>query len=135
MSCCTGKVSLAHTVSQVAELEELKTTRANNAAGLKAKEKQVQVWPIFPACYEMLHDKYCVQDMQGRVQQLRNKAESARSKASEAKASQAAEGTRNLVLSSLTRLRQQGRISGFHVSASACLLHLVLMQLRAGSPW
>ncbi|KAI0732433.1 RecF/RecN/SMC [Fomitopsis betulina] len=79
----------------VAELEELKTTKANSAAGLKAKEKQAQ-------------------DLHARVQQLRSKADSTRQKASEAKASQAADGVRGNVLSSLTRLRQQGRISGFH---------------------
>ena len=66
--------------------------------------------------------------MQSRVQQLRNKAESARSKASEAKASQTTKETQNLVLSSLTRLRQQGRIAGFHVSGLICSLRSVLMR-------
>ncbi|KZT73247.1 hypothetical protein DAEQUDRAFT_703578 [Daedalea quercina L-15889] len=81
--------------AKVAELEELKTTKARNAAELKSKEKQIH-------------------DMQARVQQLRNKASSTRQRVDEAKASQAAEGSRNRVLDSLTRLRQTGRISGFH---------------------
>lgn len=53
--------------------------------------------------------------MQARVQQLRAKASSSRQKADEAKASQAASTSQNKVLDSLTRLRNAGRISGFHV--------------------
>jgi structural maintenance of chromosome 4 len=56
------------------------------------------------------------QDTQGLVQELRGKASSARQKAEEAKASQAASTSQNKVLESLTKLRNAGRITGFHVS-------------------
>ncbi|KAH9837376.1 RecF/RecN/SMC [Rhodofomes roseus] len=81
--------------AKVAELEELKATKANNSSELRAKEKQVH-------------------DMQARIQQLRSKAISTRQKAEEAKASQTADRSRGQVLDSLTRLRNTGRISGFH---------------------
>jgi hypothetical protein len=57
-----------------------------------------------------------VQDLQTRVQDLRGKALQSRSKAEEARASQVANTSQNNVLDSLTRLKNSGRISGFHVS-------------------
>lgn len=47
---------------------------------------------------------------------LRSKATSARQKSDEAKASQAASRSQGNVLSSLTKLKGQGRLDGFHVS-------------------
>ncbi|KAF8518607.1 RecF/RecN/SMC [Gautieria morchelliformis] len=55
-----------------------------------------------------------LQDLQFRVQDLRGKASSSRQKAEEAKASQVANTSQNNVLDSLTRLKNSGRISGFH---------------------
>lgn len=56
-----------------------------------------------------------LQDIQARVQQLRGKASSSRQRADEAKASQAANTSQNKVLDTLTKLKNAGRISGFHV--------------------
>lgn len=61
-----------------------------------------------------------VQDLQTRIQDLRGKATSSRLKAEEAKASQVANTSQNNVLDSLTRLKNSGRISGFHVSGKCC---------------
>jgi structural maintenance of chromosome 4 len=76
-----------------------------------------------------------MQDLQFRVQDLRGKASSSRQKAEEAKASQAANTSQNNVLDSLTRLKNSGRISGFHVSqGSITYLSVVyLSQGRLGS--
>lgn len=58
------------------------------------------------------------QETKERVQELRAKASSSRQKADEAKASQAASTTQNKVLEGLTRLKNTGRIDGFHVCAN-----------------
>ncbi|KAG2749141.1 Smc hinge domain-containing protein, partial [Suillus brevipes Sb2] len=55
-----------------------------------------------------------VQAAQAGVQELRSKATSLRQKAEEARASQAASTSQNRVLDSLTKLKQTGRIDGFH---------------------
>ncbi|KAH9973203.1 RecF/RecN/SMC N terminal domain-containing protein [Lactifluus volemus] len=55
-----------------------------------------------------------VQDLTVRVNQLRAQASSTRQRVEEAKASQAANTSQNKVLDSLTRLRNSGRVSGFH---------------------
>lgn len=54
--------------------------------------------------------------MQAEDARLRNKSTAARQKADEAKASQSASRSRGNVLSSLTKLKEQGRLPGFHVS-------------------
>ncbi|KAN0127918.1 RecF/RecN/SMC N terminal domain containing protein [Lactarius tabidus] len=58
--------------------------------------------------------KQRVQDLTTRVNQLRAQASSTRQRVEEAKASQAANTSQNKVLDSLTRLRNSGRVSGFH---------------------
>lgn len=52
--------------------------------------------------------------MQSREDDLRSKASHARSKADEVKSSLAADKSENAVLSSLNKLKAQGRIKGFH---------------------
>jgi structural maintenance of chromosome 4 len=49
---------------------------------------------------------------------LRAKVTASRQKTDEAKASLAANKSENAVLSTLTRLREQGRVKGFHVGQS-----------------
>lgn len=61
----------------------------------------------------------CIKDLQTRVQDLRGKASNSRLKAEEAKASQVANTSQNNVLNSLTRLKNSGRISGFHVGVKS----------------
>ncbi|KAH9953375.1 hypothetical protein BC827DRAFT_1248888 [Russula dissimulans] len=55
-----------------------------------------------------------VQGLTARVGQLRAQASSMRQRVDEAKASQAVTTSQNKVLDSLTRLRNSGRVSGFH---------------------
>ncbi|KAH8111883.1 RecF/RecN/SMC [Phellopilus nigrolimitatus] len=78
-----------------AEKEELRQSRGSLQRELKAGEKKLQ-------------------DLHKNVEDLRAKATSSRQKADEAKASQAASTSQNKVLDSLTRLKNTGRISGFH---------------------
>ncbi|TCD63502.1 hypothetical protein EIP91_005335 [Steccherinum ochraceum] len=52
--------------------------------------------------------------MKARVQDLRSKASTSRQKSDEAKASQQASTSANKVLDSLNRLKNSGRVSGFH---------------------
>lgn len=59
--------------------------------------------------------------MQAEDNRLRTTATTARQKSDEAKASQAASKSQSSVLTSLTKLKDQGRLPGFHVSAH--LLH------------
>jgi structural maintenance of chromosome 4 len=54
--------------------------------------------------------------MNGKAEQIRSKLSASRHKADEAKASMAADRSENAVLSSLNKLKEQGRIKGFHVS-------------------
>ncbi|KAH9041388.1 RecF/RecN/SMC N terminal domain-containing protein [Lactarius pseudohatsudake] len=63
---------------------------------------------------EMIAVKQRVQDLTTRVNQHRAQASSTRQRVEEAKASQAASTSQNKVLDSLTRLRNSGRVSGFH---------------------
>ncbi|KZT08792.1 RecF/RecN/SMC protein [Laetiporus sulphureus 93-53] len=81
--------------TKMEELKELQATKAGNAKEVKESGRKLA-------------------EMQARVQQLRSKASSARQKVDEAKASQAASTSQNKVLDSLTRLKNAGRISGFH---------------------
>lgn len=54
--------------------------------------------------------------MERHIQELQSRATALRQKVDEAKSSQAASTSQNIVLDSLTKLSQTGRISGFHVS-------------------
>ncbi|WRT69435.1 uncharacterized protein IL334_006421 [Kwoniella shivajii] len=55
-----------------------------------------------------------LQDMNARSEQLRSKVSASRHKTDEARASLAADKSENAVLGSLKKLRDQGRIKGFH---------------------
>jgi structural maintenance of chromosome 4 len=52
-----------------------------------------------------------------KSEQLRAKVSTSRQKTDDAKASLAADKSDNAVLSSLNKLKTQGRIKGFHVSS------------------
>jgi hypothetical protein len=54
--------------------------------------------------------------MTAKSEQLRAKVSTSRQKTDEAKSSLAADKSENAVLSSLNKLKTQGRIKGFHVS-------------------
>jgi structural maintenance of chromosome 4 len=57
--------------------------------------------------------------MAAQSEQLRAQVTSSRQKTDDAKASLAADKSENAVLSSLNKLKAQGRIKGFHVGAMA----------------
>ena len=57
--------------------------------------------------------------MGAQSEQLRAKVSHSRQKTDEAKSSLAADRSENAVLSSLNKLRDQGRIKGFHVSIAS----------------
>ncbi|OBZ79683.1 Structural maintenance of chromosomes protein 4 [Grifola frondosa] len=81
--------------AKTAELDELKANRSENQKEIKATERKLQ-------------------HTQAQVQELRTKTTSARQKAEEAKSSQELNRSQNKVLDSLTRLKNAGRINGFH---------------------
>ncbi|KAF8514546.1 RecF/RecN/SMC protein [Hysterangium stoloniferum] len=78
-----------------AELERLRVERASLGKEAKNSEKDLK-------------------ELQSQVQELRGKATASRQRVDEAKASQAANTSQNNVLDSLTRLKNSGRITGFH---------------------
>ncbi|OCH95713.1 RecF/RecN/SMC protein [Obba rivulosa] len=81
--------------AKTGELEELKASKTQKQDELKAA-------------------KHSHEAQEAQVAKLRQKASSSRQKVDEAKASQAANTSQNRVLDSLTRLKNAGRISGFH---------------------
>ncbi|KAI5119782.1 hypothetical protein M0805_009253 [Coniferiporia weirii] len=89
-----GQLQADHEAKE-AEKQELLQGRSHHQKELKSSERKLQ-------------------ELQKNVEDLRAKATSSRQKADEAKASQAASTSQNKVLDSLTRLRNTGRISGFH---------------------
>ncbi|KAH9070762.1 RecF/RecN/SMC N terminal domain-containing protein [Lactarius deliciosus] len=107
-------VKKAEAVKQAsAEAQEaLETVRSDQKAklgeldNLKDRKQSLQ--------QETIAAKQRVQDLTIRVNQLRAQASSTRQRVEEAKASQAASTSQNKVLDSLTRLRNSGRVSGFH---------------------
>ncbi|KAH9058282.1 RecF/RecN/SMC N terminal domain-containing protein [Lactarius vividus] len=107
-------VKKAEAVKQAsAEAQEaLETVRSDQKAkvgeleNLKDRKQSLQ--------QETIAIKQRVQDLTIRVNQLRAQASSTRQRVEEAKASQAASTSQNKVLDSLTRLRNSGRVSGFH---------------------
>ncbi|EGO05390.1 hypothetical protein SERLA73DRAFT_101211 [Serpula lacrymans var. lacrymans S7.3] len=88
------------------KLQSDQEAKLNELDGLKTDKKNLQ--------QEIQASQRKQQDAQTRVQDLRSKASSLRQKADEAKASQQASTSQNKVLDSLTRLKQTGRIEGFH---------------------
>ncbi|KAI6102610.1 RecF/RecN/SMC N terminal domain-containing protein [Pisolithus croceorrhizus] len=85
-----------------ANLEE----KLNSLQDLKAKKAAMQG--------ELQVHAKTFRDAQARVQELRSKSASLRQRTDDAKASQAANTSQNRVLDHLTRLKQTGRIEGFH---------------------
>ncbi|KAI6136025.1 hypothetical protein F5141DRAFT_4647 [Pisolithus sp. B1] len=85
-----------------ANLEE----KLNSLQDLKAKKAAMQG--------ELQAHAKTFRDAQARVQELRSKSASLRQRTDDAKASQAANTSQSRVLDHLTRLKQTGRIEGFH---------------------
>ncbi|KAG2746768.1 hypothetical protein P692DRAFT_201933204 [Suillus brevipes Sb2] len=100
------KDAVAQAEGQLAELQVEQEGKLNELNSLRAKKADVQ--KKLGTCEEKFHAA------QAGVQELRSKATSLRQKAEEARASQAASTSQNRVLDSLTKLKQTGRIDGFH---------------------
>ncbi|KAH7886361.1 RecF/RecN/SMC N terminal domain-containing protein [Phlebopus sp. FC_14] len=86
--------------------QALQEQKLNNLDSLKAQKADIQK--------ELQSHAKEYQGAQMRVQDLRTKASSLRQRVDEAKASQAASTSQSKVLDHLTRLKQTGRIDGFH---------------------
>ncbi|KAG2337616.1 hypothetical protein BDR05DRAFT_970038 [Suillus weaverae] len=100
------KDAVTQAEGQLAELQVEQEGKLNELNSLRTKKAEVQ--KKLGTCEEKFHAA------QAGVQELRSKAGSLRQKAEEAKASQAASTSQNKVLDSLTKLKQTGRIDGFH---------------------
>ncbi|KAG1879662.1 RecF/RecN/SMC N terminal domain-containing protein [Suillus tomentosus] len=100
------KDAVTQAEGQLAELQVEQEGKLNELDFLRMKKAEVQ--KKLGTCEEKFHAA------QAGVQELRSKAGSLRQKAEEARASQAASTSQNKVLDSLTKLKQTGRIDGFH---------------------
>ena len=98
--------------SKQEEYEELKKEAAKVKKALANGEQNLEVSPTAPTGTSA----DTLQSMAAQGDQLRNKLSAARQKMDDAKASLAEDKSENAVLSSLNKLRDQGRIKGFHVS-------------------
>ncbi|KAA1467870.1 hypothetical protein DENSPDRAFT_926927 [Dentipellis sp. KUC8613] len=81
--------------AKTSELDDLRERKAGLQSQIKAGQKHLA-------------------DTQARVQDLRTQASSSRQRVDEARASQASNTSQNRVLDGLTRLKNAGRITGFH---------------------
>ncbi|KAG1748816.1 hypothetical protein EDD22DRAFT_981854 [Suillus occidentalis] len=100
------KDAVAQAEGQLAELQVEQEGKLSELNSLRTKKAEVE--KKLGTCEEKFHAA------QAGVQELRSKAASLRQKAEEARASQAASTSQNRVLDSLTKLKQTGRIDGFH---------------------
>ncbi|KAM0751211.1 RecF/RecN/SMC protein [Meredithblackwellia eburnea MCA 4105] len=82
------------------------TEKTDRLKELKAERKAVEK--------DITSAESKIEGMQAEDAKLRAKASAARQKADEAKASQSASRSQGNVLTSLTKLKDQGRLSGFH---------------------
>ncbi|KAH9048009.1 hypothetical protein EDB83DRAFT_2227158 [Lactarius deliciosus] len=94
-------------MAKIGELENLKDREQSIQQETRAVKQRVQVGPLQTATTRLI-------DLTTRVYQHRVQASSTRQRAEEAKASQAASASANEVSDGLTRLRDSGRVSGFH---------------------
>ncbi|KAG1744333.1 hypothetical protein EDD22DRAFT_1005720 [Suillus occidentalis] len=101
------KDAVAQAEGQSAELQVEQEGKLSELNFLRMKKAEVQ--KKLGTCEEKFHA------VQAGVQELRSKAVTLRQKAEEARASQAASTSQNRVLDSLKKLKQTGRIDGFHV--------------------
>ncbi|KZT43906.1 RecF/RecN/SMC protein, partial [Sistotremastrum suecicum HHB10207 ss-3] len=95
LSLAESTKEAASTERSVEELGGLKESRVAIEAKIKGSERRIK-------------------EIQSNVQELRMKLSNATQKIEEARSSQASNNSQNAVLDSLTRLRDSGRIQGFH---------------------
>ncbi|KAG0697734.1 RecF/RecN/SMC N terminal domain-containing protein [Suillus ampliporus] len=100
------KDAVTQAEGQLADLQVEQEGKLNELGHLRTKKADMQ--KKMETCKEKFHAA------QAGVQELRAKAGSLRQRTDEAKASQAASTSQNKVLDSLTKLKQTGRIDGFH---------------------
>lgn len=87
-------------------LKDIDGSKQDEFASLKKDEVKARK--------QLAEAEHTVAEMASQFEQLRNKLSSNRQRADEAKASLAADKSENAVLSSLNKLKAQGRIKGFH---------------------
>ncbi|KAK8849453.1 hypothetical protein IAR55_004786 [Kwoniella newhampshirensis] len=82
--------------------------------GSKQEEYAALKKEAFKVKRQLADSEAKLESMSSKWEQLRSKVSASRHKADEAKASLAADKSENAVLSSLNKLRDQGRVKGFH---------------------
>ncbi|CAE6464638.1 unnamed protein product [Rhizoctonia solani] len=92
-----------NTIQTLSDEHEVKTTELETAKSERDKLSK-----------ELQGAEKTLRDMTSRVDKLKGSAASNRSKRDEAKASNAQNSSRNAVLDSLMKLKESGRIQGFH---------------------
>ena len=110
--------------SKAGRMEKLKIERDELVEALNALKEELQVrscsWLCAESCNgedRLTHTGPCMsfpQHLDAGDQKLRASATTARQKVEEAKASQAASRSKGDVIGSLTKLKEQGRLAGFH---------------------
>ncbi|PIL31300.1 hypothetical protein GSI_05998 [Ganoderma sinense ZZ0214-1] len=101
-----AKAARERAEASLEELREELQTKTAELEGLKREKAKVQ--------NELRGAEREYQAANSHIQGLRAKASASRAKADEARSSQERSHSNNRVLDSLTRLRSQGRIGGFH---------------------
>jgi structural maintenance of chromosome 4 len=101
-----SRVALEEAQAKIRQIEEARTTKQE-----ELKECQKEEASLKKGAQKVQTE---LEKMNQREPQLRNNVSNARQKADEAKFSLAASQTQGTVLTNLTRLRETGRIEGFH---------------------
>ena len=101
-----GATAVAEVEAKIASYEDSKAAKAAELAQCKQQKKSLE--------QEIARVNQEMQDLGAREPKVRAKASSARQKADEARASLSATQTQGNVLTGLMRLKESGRIDGFH---------------------
>ena len=101
-----GATAVADVEAKIAGYEDSKATKAAELAQCKQQKKSLE--------REMSRVNKEMEDLVAQEPKIRSKASSARQKADEARASLSATQTQGNVLTGLMRLKESGRIDGFH---------------------
>ncbi|KAL0952089.1 hypothetical protein HGRIS_008725 [Hohenbuehelia grisea] len=100
------KDSVRESQEALARFQEERATKTTSLESVKKQKLNLQ--------QERRDSEALIEQLRGKVEELRRKASSSRNKTDEAKASQAANTTQSRVLEGLNRLKAQGRVNGFY---------------------
>ncbi|KAF2851278.1 nuclear condensin-like protein complex subunit Smc4 [Plenodomus tracheiphilus IPT5] len=101
-----GAMGIASIEEKIASLEASKEAKAEELAGCKAEKKHI--------AKELQKVQAQLEDLAQKEPAIRSKLSGARAKADEAHASLSSAQTQGNVLSALMRLKESGRVDGFH---------------------